>query len=44
LVNEALTVGDVLDSAAEVLISMANPWLDMFGGVYDAICGRCDGA
>lgn len=35
-----VTVGDVLDAAADVLISTANPWLNMSGGVNGAIRGR----
>jgi O-acetyl-ADP-ribose deacetylase len=39
--NVAVTVGDVLDAAADVLISTANPWLNMSGGVNGAIRERC---
>ena len=35
--NVVVTVGDVLDAAADVLISTANPWLNMSGGVNGAI-------
>lgn len=35
-----VTVGDVLDAAADVLISTANPWLNMSGGVNGAIRER----
>ena len=38
--NVVVTVGDVLDAAADVLISIANPWLNMPGGVNGAICER----
>ena len=38
--NVVVTVGDVLDAAADVLISTANPWLNMSGGVNGAICER----
>lgn len=34
-------VGDVLESRADVLISTANPWLNMSGGVNGAIRMRC---
>lgn len=40
--NVVVTVGDVLDAAADVLISTANPWLNMSGGVNGAIRERCD--
>ena len=36
-----VTVGDVLDVPADVLISTANPWLNMSGGVHGAIRQRC---
>ncbi len=32
--------GDVLDESADVLISTANPWLNMSGGVNGAILAR----
>ena len=35
-----IVVGDVLDEAADVLISTANPWLNMSGGVNGAIRER----
>lgn len=35
--NVAVTVGDVLETSADVLISTANPWLNMSGGVNGAI-------
>ena len=38
--NVVVTVGDVLDAAADVLISTANPWLNMSGGANGAICER----
>ena len=38
--NVVVTVGDVLDAAADVLISTANPWLNVSGGVNGAICER----
>lgn len=38
--NVLVRVGDVLDTAADVLISTANPWLNMPGGVNGAICER----
>jgi len=38
--NVVVTVGDVLDAAADVLISTANPWLNMSGGVNGAIRER----
>jgi O-acetyl-ADP-ribose deacetylase (regulator of RNase III) len=38
--NVVVTVGDVLDAAADVLISTANPWLNMSGGVNGAIRDR----
>ena len=41
--NVVVTVGDVLDASADVLISTANPWLNMSGGVNGAIRERCDG-
>ena len=36
-----VAVGDVLAAAADVLISTANPWLAMSGGVNAAIRERC---
>ena len=36
-----IAVGDVLESSADVLISTANPWLNMSGGVNGAIRQRC---
>lgn len=33
--------GDVLKAAADILISSANPWLNMSGGVNGAILQRC---
>lgn len=36
-----VSVGDVLEFPADVLISTANPWLNMSGGVNGAICERC---
>lgn len=39
--NVIVTVGDVLDVAADVLISTANPWLNMSGGVNGAIRQCC---
>ena len=38
--NVVVTVGDVLDAAADVLVSTANPWLNMSGGVNGAIRER----
>ena len=38
--NVVVTIGDVLDTAADVLISTVNPWLNMSGGVNGAICER----
>ena len=38
--NVAVTVGDVLDASADVLISTANPWFNMSGGVNGAIFQR----
>ncbi|HBE68552.1 MAG TPA: Appr-1-p processing protein, partial [Planctomycetaceae bacterium] len=35
-----VSVGDVLAAAADVLISTANPWLNMSGGVNGAIRER----
>lgn len=35
--NVVVTVGNVLDASADVLISTANPWLNMSGGVNGAI-------
>lgn len=36
-----VTVGNVLDVGADVLISSANPWLNMSGGVNGAIVEQC---
>jgi O-acetyl-ADP-ribose deacetylase (regulator of RNase III) len=36
-----VAVGDVLEASADVLISTANPWLNMSGGVNGAICEQC---
>jgi O-acetyl-ADP-ribose deacetylase (regulator of RNase III) len=36
-------IGDVLDHPADVLISTANPWLNMSGGVNGAVAARCPG-
>ncbi len=36
----AVKVGDVLDEAADAMISPANPWLNMSGGVNGAILLR----
>lgn len=36
-----VVVGDVLEFPADVLISTANPWLNMSGGVNGAIAERC---
>ena len=41
--NVVVTVGDVLDVSADVLISTANPWLSMSGGVNGAIRERQPG-
>ena len=41
--NFVVTVGDVLDVSADVLISTANPWLSMSGGVNGAIRERQPG-
>jgi len=38
--NIVATVGDVLNAPADVLISTANPWLNMSGGVNGAIRER----
>ena len=38
--NVSVGVGDVLDASADVLISTANPWLNMSGGVNGAIRQR----
>jgi len=38
--NIVVTVGDVLKTPADVLISTANPWLNMSGGVNGAIHNR----
>ena len=38
--NVTVTVGDVLDEAADVLVCPANPWLNMSGGVGSAILAR----
>ena len=35
-----IKVGDLLDEAADVVISTANPWLNMSGGVNGAILSR----
>jgi O-acetyl-ADP-ribose deacetylase (regulator of RNase III) len=35
-----VTVGNVIDVSADVLIATANPWLNMSGGVNGAICER----
>lgn len=40
LKNVQLIVGDVLQTPADVLISTANPWLNMSGGVNAAIRER----
>ncbi|QDV27576.1 macro domain-containing protein [Aureliella helgolandensis] len=40
--NVVLTIGDVLDASADVLICTANPWLNMSGGINGAIRERCD--
>jgi O-acetyl-ADP-ribose deacetylase (regulator of RNase III) len=39
--NVVVAVGDVLDTPADVLISTANPWLNLSGGVNGAIGQRC---
>ncbi len=39
--NVEVAVGDVLDFPADLLVSTANPWLNMSGGVNSAICERC---
>lgn len=36
-----IIVGDVLACSADVLISTANPWLNMSGGVNGAILAQC---
>ena len=41
LMKVRVTIGDVLESDADVLISTANPWLNMSGGVNGAIRQRC---
>ena len=41
--NVSVLVGDVLDVPADVLISTANPWLQMTGGVNLAIILRPKG-
>jgi O-acetyl-ADP-ribose deacetylase (regulator of RNase III) len=41
--NVFVRVGDVLDAAADVLVSTANPWLQMTGGVNLAILLRPQG-
>ena len=38
--NVTVTVGDVLDTVADVLVCPANPWLNMSGGVGSAILAR----
>ncbi|PHS18462.1 MAG: Appr-1-p processing protein [Blastopirellula sp.] len=38
--NVKIHIGDVLDQAADVLISTANPWLNLSGGVNGAILAR----
>jgi O-acetyl-ADP-ribose deacetylase (regulator of RNase III) len=38
--NINVKVGDVLDHSADVLISTANPWLNLSGGVNGAILAR----
>ena len=38
--NVSVTVGDVLDAVADVLVCPANPWLNMAGGVGSAILAR----
>lgn len=40
-VNVTVNIGNVLDCTADVLISTANPWLNMSGGVNGAILERC---
>lgn len=37
----AANVGDVLKQRSDVLISTANPWLNLSGGVNGAILARC---
>ena len=39
--NIVVAIGDVLNFPADVLISTANPWLNMSGGVNGAIRERC---
>ena len=39
--NVEVVIGDVLETPADVLISTANPWLNMSGGVNGAIASRC---
>lgn len=39
--NVSVVVGDVLECSADVLISTANPWLNMSGGVNGAISQCC---
>jgi O-acetyl-ADP-ribose deacetylase (regulator of RNase III) len=39
--NVVVTIGDVLDVSADILISTANPWLNMSGGVNGAIRQCC---
>jgi O-acetyl-ADP-ribose deacetylase (regulator of RNase III) len=36
-----VAIGDVLETPSDVLISTANPWLNMSGGVNGAIRERC---
>ena len=36
----AVKVGDLLDEAADVIVSTANPWLNMSGGVNGAVLSR----
>ena len=36
-----VTIGDILEQPADVLVSTANPWLNMSGGVNGAIRQRC---
>ena len=39
--NYEIITGDVLECAADVLVSTANPWLNMSGGVNGAIFAKC---
>lgn len=41
IVKLNVEVGDVLEYGADVLVSTANPWLNMSGGVNGAIRMRC---